>query len=608
VRTCGPWRTPTSDGHHGGGGISRSSKRTTARTFTMKNSLLSLITAAIATSAIISFSLGVVDSFSPQPSSSRRHPSPSSAFIAIPASSSDQPLLAALNDEPFASSDHGFLNSSDNDDDDVDITQYPLRSAIHRSSTTRRRSKFLSAIRQKTKPITLAILTAATTTFLPRGGSSINFLAISPARASAPIVLRAAQKKDDPPMIQALKKAEEIKKQRSLEEFDAFMAQANDIELSQGKTARATYESEYQQNKAIVEAQKSRDILLLKRQLLDAGQDPHTDIDAERQVFLLEHNVDLEKISGTPQNERMIKNFQKRGKNAPTYQHQRYIIACQVADLKARGIDPMEYFAQPENMQKTRSIYKMEDGVAERVAKQYETLMAEYGGRLTPKKEGEVPYVYPDLNDGDATTTSKSSSASTTGGSTKQQQDKAAAKAKRTAEKEALRQARAEAKAQSRADRMALASQAKAERAAAKERKLAEKAALSATAIAATSTAAEEAMTSAISAAEDAVIAADTIESDIMAVTSSSDTAITTTSTSTAVTTILSNIQSKATPKNIGTVVIGGGVATYAYNYFQENNAGAQKERERQLKLILGKDEDDDDEEEDDDDDDGEDG
>lgn len=401
-------------------------------------------------------------------------------------------------------------------------------------------------------------------------------------------------------MVQALKKAQALKKQRSLEEFDAFMAQANDVELSQGKAARSDYETQYQRNKAQLEAQKSWAILLLKRQLLDAGQDPHTDLDAERQAFLLEHNVDLEKISGTPQNERMIKNFRKRGKNVPTYKHQRYIIACQVSDLKARGIDPMEYFAQPENMQKTRSIYKMEDGVAERVAKQYENLMAEYGGRLTPKKEGEVPFVYPDITnsaaDGDNADRMTSSSLSTGG-----KEDKAAAIAKRNAEKEELRQSRAEAKEKSKEDRMALANSAKAERAAAKEKKLAERAAAKVAASVgsgkATVIVEEEAVTAATSVPEvDSIGAADTA--------STSEIATTRTTTPTARSVVLSTIQSKATLKNIGTVVIGGGVSNYAFNYFRENNAGAQKERERQLKLILGKEDEDEDEEDDDEDDD----
>jgi hypothetical protein len=43
------------------------------------------------------------------------------------------------------------------------------------------------------------------------------------------------------------------------------------------------------------------------------GKDPHTFLDAEREVFLFEHDVDLEKIPGTPHNEQMIKNFRSRG-------------------------------------------------------------------------------------------------------------------------------------------------------------------------------------------------------------------------------------------------------------------------------------------------------
>ena len=66
-----------------------------------------------------------------------------------------------------------------------------------------------------------------------------------------------------------------------------------------------------------------------------------------------------------------------------------------MADLKARGIDPMEHFADPDVMQKTRAIYRMDDKVAKRIARQYEMLMEEHGSRLTSRKEGEIPFVYP---------------------------------------------------------------------------------------------------------------------------------------------------------------------------------------------------------------------
>jgi len=411
-------------------------------------------------------------------------------------------------------------------------------------------------------------------------------------------------------MIQAEKKAEKLKKKRSLDEFDAFMAKANDIEEAEGKAARDAYEKEYQADKTAREARKKMDVESLKRKLLDVGQDPYSEVDAERQVFLLEHDIDLDKISGTPQNEQMIKNFQKRGKNVATYKSQRYIVACQVADLKARGIDPIEHFSQQDVMEKTRAIYRMDDRVAEKVAKQYEGLMAEYGGRLTPAKEGEVPFVYSaDTAAAAGVVASASSSTASSGASLKE--EKAVAKAQRAAEKEAARNEKMEARAQSKAERAEAKAQVKADRAAAKEERLAEKAAAGAVAAAAATSAGASA--SVVSMADDDVAA--TANGDVFAaagnnavekssVEEAAISADTQQTSASKANDVISSIKTYATPRNVATVVIGGGVAAYGFNYYQENSASSQSEREQALKLILGDDEDDDYEDDDDEDDD----
>lgn len=404
-------------------------------------------------------------------------------------------------------------------------------------------------------------------------------------------------------MIQAEKKAEKLRKKKSLDEFDAFMAQANDIEEAQGKAARDAFEKQYQADKAATAAQKKMDVDALKRKLLDAGQDPNTEIDGERQVFLLEHDINLDKISGTPQNEEMIKNFQKRGKNVATYKSQRYIVACQVADLKARGIDPMEHFSQPEVMEKTRAIYKMDDRVAEKVAGQYEGLMKEYGGRLTAPKEGEVPFVSPADSVAAGVVASSSSSTASL------KEEKAAAKAQRAAEKEVARNEKMEARAQVKAERAEAKAQAKAEKAAAKEGRLAEKAAVAATAAASAGTTA-----SVISMADDDVAA--TANGDVFAAAgnnavaessieqdAASSSVATQQSSASKANDVVSTIKTYATPRNAATVVIGGGVAVYGFKYFQENSPASQSEREQALKLILGTDDEDDDYDDDDDDD-----
>jgi len=466
-----------------------------------------------------------------------------------------------------------------------------------------RRARLISAVRRGSKPAALALLTA--TAFLP--GQSL-LRPIPAARASAPIPLRTPMQRSEPPIVVAMKKAEKIKKERSLEEFDAFMAKCNDIEEAEGKKAREAYETQYQLEKAEKEAQKKVDVEKLKRDLLDKGMDPHTHLDAERKVFLLEHDVDLGTVPGTPQNEEMIKSFQKRarrqkkgskGGDTPAEEHanQLYIVACQVADLKARGVDPMEHFDRDEVREKTRAIYKMDDRVAEKVAAQYRGLMEEHGGRLTPPKEGEVPFVYESAEAGEDTLASASASATSEaanpGRGAKWRNEKALARAarreQRAAEKKAAKEKRAAEKAEVRAEKDA-----------AKEERLAEKAAA---ALAATEAAAAAGAASVVSAVADADVAA-TANGDISAtaetsVQSAPVTQQTSTKTSFKAGEIMSQVKTHATPRNAATVLVGGGVAMYGINYYKENNGAAQSEREQQLKLILGDTDDDEDEDDD---------
>jgi hypothetical protein len=343
-----------------------------------------------------------------------------------PVSLSGRAINSACHKKTFISNDRLCQLNASKDDNE--------------SKTRASRTHSLKSILQrKSKPVTFAIATASTVLSCLPGQSLFKPLQ---AQASAPIVLRAAKTKDEPPMAQAMTKAKQLKKQRSLEEFDALMQKLNDIEDAQGKKARDAYEKQYQIDKAAKEAQKAVDLENLKRNLLDEGKDPHTFLDAEREVFLFEHDVDLEKIPGTPHNEQMIKNFRSRGKIAPTYESQRYIVKCQVEDLKARGVDPLEHFSQQEVIDKTRAIYYMDDKTADKVAEQYKSLMDKYDGRLTLAQEGEVPFVRPGSGEPQSV-------------KEKRAVEKAAARAKRVSEKAAKKQARADAKARAKADKMA---------------------------------------------------------------------------------------------------------------------------------------------------------
>lgn len=473
---------------------------------------------------------------------------------------------------------------SDNSGPNLNCDDYESASDIHRIGRLR---GMATSLMQKSKPVALALVSAAAfgqkTIFRPPA-----------AEASAPIVLRAAKKKDDPPMVQAATKAEELKKQRRIEEFDRFMEKCNDIEEKEGKKARDDYEAKYQADKQAKEAQKAIDLETLKRELLDQGQDPSTDLDAERTVWLFEHDIDLEKVPGTPHNERMIKNFQSRGKNIRTYASQRYIVKCQVADLKARGIDPMEHFAQPEVIEKSRAIYKMDDKVAAKVATQYEGLMEQYGGRLTPPQEGEVPFVYQSAE--------KVSNAATAAIAATPSKSEAAA------EKAKAKEERAAAKAEANAKRTMEKAQAKKEKAAQKQARADARAEAKAAKLekAAMESASQEASDSEMAATAGMDFAATagveaSVEDTVSDSSSSASLEVSSTEDSM---NIMDTIKSKANAKNAATVVVAGGVAVYGYNYVTENSASAQAERERQLKLIMGASDDDDEDDEFDDDDD----
>lgn len=520
---------------------------------------------------VLAFSASVIESFAP----TQRH------VIGTVVSTTTGQHLNVVGREwrLYESSPSDDLEKNLSGDDNYDGTT----SDIHRIGRIR---GMATSLMQKSKPVALALVSVAVF-----GQKTV--LRPPAAEASAPIVLRAAKKKDDPPMVQAATKAAELKKQRRIAEFDRFMEKCNDIEEKEGKKARDEYEAQYQADKDAEEAQKVIDLENLKRELLDEGQDPSTDLDAERKVWLFEHDIDLEKVPGTPHNERMIKNFQSRGKNIPTYVSQRYIIKCQVADLKARGVDPMEHFAQKDVMEKTRALYKMDDKVAVKVATQYEGLMEQYGGRLTPPQEGEVPFVYQSTDTVSNAATATAAVAATqskseaTAAKAKAKEERVAAKAEATAkrasekaqakrEKEAQKQARADAKAQAKAEKL-------------------EKAAME--------SASHEASDSEMAATAGMDFAATAgVEASVEDSSSSTSQEVSSTKDGK---NIMDTIKSKANAKNAATVIVAGGVAVYGYNYVTENSDGAQAERERQLKLIMGVSDDDEDEDDEFDDDDG---
>jgi hypothetical protein len=253
-------------------------------------------------------------------------------------------------------------------------------------------------------------------------------------------------------------------------------------------------------------------------------------------------------------------------------------------------------------MQKTRATYRMDDKVAERVAKQYEKLMEEHGGRLTPKKDGEVPFVYPAIVDSSSSSSNVVGGEGSGGGVVGETKD--AIKARRAAEREKARSEKAEAKARSRADRIEARDRVRAEKkAAAMERSSAERTEATAVAAASSVEAASGTTSDVVGTTVATLIAEDGITDDGIAELTKAGGGDDIVVVARGRRDLLSVVRSRATPKNVGAVVVTGGTVAYGYNYYRENNPAARSERERQLRLILGSDVDDDEDDEDDDDD-----
>jgi hypothetical protein len=446
--------------------------------------------------------------------------------------------------------------------DDTSVWQMNAKFDGNESDANKHDNAITSILHRKYKPVTFAAATAASLLSCLPGQSLFKPLA---AQASAPIVLREKLAKDDPPMVQAMTQAKELKKKRSMEEFDAFMQKCNDIEDAQGKKARDAYEKQYNADKAAKDAQKVIDLEKLKRDLLDEGKDPFTFLDAEREVFLFEHDVDLEKVPGTPHNEQMIKNFRSKGKNKPTYDNQIYIIKCQVADLKARGVDPLEHFGQQEVKDKTRAIYyKMKDAEVAKVAKQYEALMEKYGGRLTPAEEGEVPFVSSGSGKQAAGMSAKEKrAAEKSAAKAKRAQDKADAKSKRKADKQALVDAKVKAKADK----------------------------LSANKATAVSEPRVEAQATEVDLVEEEAILEET--KSVSKATKKKGAKLD-----------MSNLAKKVTPKQAAIVVVGGGGAALGYRLYTDASVEKRNDRYRAIMGAIDDDGDDNFDDDDDDDDD----
>lgn len=173
-------------------------------------------------------------------------------------------------------------------------------------------------------------------------------------------------------------------------ELNEFAAKAREIEATQGEKARAQFEAEYKKQKEETAAARKAGLVQLKRDLLDQGLCPWTDLEGQRQVILYTKGLDLGNVPGTPFHLQRTWEQKTPAKSMKVQKAmQRRVIQAMVQDMKNRGIDPLDYFEKHQDQ--TESIlHNMSTEQATRLVQQYEQNLELYG-QITVPKEGEVP-------------------------------------------------------------------------------------------------------------------------------------------------------------------------------------------------------------------------
>lgn len=210
---------------------------------------------------------------------------------------------------------------------------------------------------------------------------------IQPARASAPVMaLPKAEGRD--PVTEAMGVHDRKMAAQAQRELTEMAVTARQIEAEQGESARVRFEKEFKEAQVQKAAAKIAGLQQLKRELLDQGLCPFTDMEGQRQVVAYEKGVDLAKVQGTPfylEKEWETKSPARSMKVKKAANRQ--VIACMVQDMKNRGIDPLDYFEKHQDQ--TEAILDMSAEQAARLVQQYQANLEEYG-QITVPKEGEL--------------------------------------------------------------------------------------------------------------------------------------------------------------------------------------------------------------------------
>lgn len=386
------------------------------------------------------------------------------------------------------------------------------------------------------KPLSLAALTAASSVLMPQK-----------AMASAPVTPIKNFKPPDSKAI-ALKKINDARNQEKMKEQMAYQTKCEEIEEAEGKAARQAYEKAYETAKVQAAEERSLNRKKLIYGLADMGICPFVDIEGERQVYLFDHGIDLNKVPATTQQKEMM-DLRRDKKLVARREKERFLVKCIVEDQKLQGNDPVKYLEA--NQDKTKEFMIMKNRQFDAIVARYQELLQTQGSLSGVK--ADVPF---DMAAATATISTSNTDTSAA--------EKAAKKAQEKAEKEKIKAEKAAAKEAAKAEKLAAKEAAKAAKETEKAAKLAEKTA-----------AAEEVKKEATEEVE-----------EIVAEEESTDVAVVKEEKSSSGFDVSKLMESPAVPI-VGVVGVGG--ASFAF--MQKSKAAKEadeEERQRQFNLLMG--------------------
>lgn len=467
-----------------------------------------------------------------------------------------------------------FSSNRENNDDKGDVNKSPVRQKL--------RSWIQTSALYKTRKLSVTAFVVAATS-----ASFAAVLTVMPQQTEASAPVMALPKAEDrDPATEALHDAERRATARTQKELRDMAAQARKIEAEQGEGARIKFEKEFKQRQTEQALAKTAGLETLKRELLDQGIDPFTDMEGRRQLTLYENDVDLGEIQGT--HWALEKEWEKSApKRSMKYKKaaNRQIIACMVQDMKNRGVDPLQYFEKHQDQ--TETIFDMAPAKANLLLQQYQANLEQYG-QITVPAEGELSALEKLKASGEAQKKSPDAVKAA----------KAAAKEEAAAAKAAAAAAKAEAKAAAkiaRAEAKELAEASKREAKAAKAAAVAGAAAASAAMGAAASSASGaatqtlESVTDQSSAAVEQVFGGEEEGDDYEDLDAAAEAAPVVSGTkSTGIMSKMNADDFPVVPAAAAVVVVAGG--GYAFKLFRDKGAAEEEKRRRQFRMLMGED------------------